>query len=343
MKNLDLGSLLAMPELESYTAQIKDQLLLAVQTDNQQLKGSLEQIVSADAKRLRPILLIASAASNGGKISVHTLRACAAIELIHLGSLVHDDLIDNAKTRHNLPTVNKAQGSGQAVIVGDFLLARASYLAAGIGPDAAQLLADAVTSLCDGQSRELADQYNVGRTTSSLLRAINGKTASLISAACKLGGLCGGLNMKQQLSLASYGTAFGMAYQLIDDILDVLSSDKLYRKPVMVDINQGIYTLPLIKTWQATSDKKLKPKLSKNTKISQDYLAAFLLSGDGINQTINLVKHYNEEAARSLEEFGSTPIVEGLRALPARYLEWAFGNLITEPYTGAARPLLKDS
>src|SRR5581483_12144155 len=163
------------------------------------------------------------------------------------GSLCHDDVIDEALTRRGVETVNARWGNLIAILAGDFLLARASEIAAGLGTEVAGLLAGTIARLCQGQTLEIQAAFDVKRTETAYMAAIAGKTASLMSAACRIGALTSGQSRDRIDALTSFGHAFGMAFQICVDILDLVGTDESLGKPAGLDMVAGVYTLPVIR------------------------------------------------------------------------------------------------
>src|SRR5207248_4313053 len=139
-------------------------------------------LILAGGKRVRPLFAIASATAGDTQVTDDVVQGGVAVELVHLGSLYHDDVIDEAATRRTVDSVNARWGNLVAILAGDFLLARASEIAACLGPEVSALLAATIGKLCEGEVRELRDVYQVTRTEEAYLAAIAGKTASLMSA-----------------------------------------------------------------------------------------------------------------------------------------------------------------
>src|SRR5688500_17976200 len=188
-------------------------------------------LVSAGGKRIRPALTAAAALAGGSTVSDDVVQGGISVELVHIGSLYHDDVMDEADSRRGVQSVNSRWGNLRAILAGDFLLAKASEIAASLGTEVAGLLAATIGVLCEGEVVELDDAYDVARTEASYLRAIEGKTASLLSTACRIGGIVGGLDRPDIERLTSFGLAYGMAFQIVDDVLDVVASDEQLGKP----------------------------------------------------------------------------------------------------------------
>ena len=178
-------------------ARIEKALREAAKTDDDFLTEVASHLIPAGGKRLRPAFLIASALSldvEGDKaesLTEEMVRGGVAVELVHLGSLYHDDVMDEAETRRGIEAVNHRWGNLTAILAGDFLLAKASELAAALGTEVAELLAATIGRLCEGQVRELQLIYDVSRSEEQYLQAISGKTAALYATSCRIGGIVG--------------------------------------------------------------------------------------------------------------------------------------------------------
>lgn len=325
MSKLNISELLRLPDLADYLKLIDQQLFAEINTNNSYIKQPAIRLINAGGKRLRPALLIAVA--NLGDVNVEKIvKLSAAVELVHLASLVHDDIIDGADIRWNKPTVNALEGSNHAIIVGDYLFAKANLIAASLGQAEGKIMAKVITELCDGQSMELADQYNLNRSTKSLLNAINGKTAALMATSCKLGGLTAGLNSKQLKASEDYGHYFGLAFQLVDDLLDLVSTTKLYGKPVGSDIVDGIYSLPVILGLRTSAAPEIK-NIIADYQIKSD-LAEILIQCGAITKTMKEITKYNLLASKSALILNN----KELRDFPDNYLKYVIENLVAAKY-----------
>lgn len=327
MGSFDFAGSLGISNLSEYQKLVDGELAKVLITNNAYLKLPLKQLKSKKSKRLRSTLVIATVLCLGKAIDEVVIRACVAVELLHLASLVHDDILDNADLRSGQPSLS-SQGLNQAIIVGDYLFALATRQAAQIDPLISQEITKAYTSMCYGQALELADQFNLKRTESDLLKAIEGKTAALISAALLIGGLCAEARPSQLKALAQYGLNFGISFQLIDDLMDLLSSQKILGKPTANDIKQGIYTLPLIFAFNNQDSTANKKMLAQPTElITQD-----LISNGSIQKSIKLIESYNKSAIVSLAKLSKLSHRAELAKLPATYWHWAFHNQVLPIY-----------
>jgi len=206
-------------------------------------------LVEAGGKRIRPTLTLCatySATHADRPVSDDAVTGAVAVELVHLGSLYHDDVIDEAETRRGVPSVNARWSNIVAILSGDFLLARASSLAASLGAGVAGLLADTIGELCRGQVLELQHLFDVGRSEEAYSSCIEGKTAALFATAARVGGMVSEVDEPTLDALTTYGLHLGMCFQVVDDVLDLTATDEALGKPTGQDLIEGIYTLPVI-------------------------------------------------------------------------------------------------
>ncbi|MEV4469700.1 polyprenyl synthetase family protein [Nonomuraea sp. NPDC049504] len=204
-------------------------------------------VVAAGGKRLRPAMTLAASLALGKTPDRRVITAAACIELIHAGSLVHDDLIDRASERRGARTLNAELGDGKALVIGDFMLARAGLAAiVNLSRPVAEVLAAAVVQLAEGQYLETAGLFDTGRTRESALRSITGKTAALFRASCLVAAVCAHAPAEDRARMATYGEKFGLIFQVLDDLLDLTATSAQLGKPTGNDLRQGVYSLPLL-------------------------------------------------------------------------------------------------
>ena len=247
---MPVGSpLLALASMRTDRERVERALRDAVRTPDAYLNEIALHLIVAGGKRLRPALAIVGAQSvDDGVVSDDVIRGGIACELVHLGSLYHDDVMDEAETRRGVETVNARWGNLQAILAGDFLLARASEIAASLGTEVAGLLARTIARLCEGQIEELRHTYDVARSVPSYLLSIEGKTASLFATAARIGAIVAGHERAHVEAVTNYGTAYGMVFQIVDDVLDVIATDEELGKRAGHDMEEGVYTLPVLLT-----------------------------------------------------------------------------------------------
>ncbi len=202
--------------------------------------------LAAGGKRLRPLLVFACAGAAGAPADA-VVRAAVAVELIHMATLVHDDLLDGATMRRGRETVASSHGADAAVQVGDYLFAQAfAELAGADEPAAIEVLALSALDLSQGELAQGRAAFDVALSERAYLDRVRRKTASLFAAACRLGAMLGGGSAEAQQSLTDYGEAVGMAFQIFDDILDVTGASAVTGKRRGADLRDGTVTLPMI-------------------------------------------------------------------------------------------------
>lgn len=247
VSGVSLLELLDLPGLDGHLARVDAALAEAVSVHDPFLAEVASHLVRAGGKRLRPALVVASALAVGADVDARVVDGGVAVELVHLGSLYHDDVIDDADARRGVVSVNARWGNLVAILTGDFLLARASEIAASLGTEVAGLLARTIGRLCEGEIAQLECQFDPSRSEEAYLRAIGGKTASLLSTACRIGGLVTGQPRPWIEALTEYGQAFGMVFQICDDIRDLVATEDNLGKPAGHDMVEGTYTLPVLR------------------------------------------------------------------------------------------------
>lgn len=210
------------------------------------LAGPCRRIVYSPGRRLRPALTIACAELMGPADPTAVVGMAAAVELMHCATLVHDDVIDGAHSRRGVDTINAFEGTATAIVSGDVLIAAALGLAGEFGNQAVGILTQTLSALCAGQAIEEQLRYDVSATPAQVLNAAELKTGSLLRAACLLGGLAAGLDDDLSQALGRYGAAVGVCLQMVDDVLDVVSTELLLGKPVASDVSHGVMSLPIV-------------------------------------------------------------------------------------------------
>ena len=240
---------IGIPSLPGDLGRVEDRLGASVRADDRFLGDVAGHLLAAGGKRLRPTLALCAGYAASGletPASDDVVTGAASVELVHLGSLYHDDVIDEAETRRGVPSVNARWSNIVAILAGDYLLAQASSLAASLGADIAALLAATIGELCRGQVLELQHLFDVTRTEESYLSSIEGKTASLMATASRVGAMVSGVSADSLDALTQFGHHLGLCFQVVDDVLDVTRTDAELGKPAGNDVHEGVYTLPVI-------------------------------------------------------------------------------------------------
>ena len=310
----DLFSL-SVPETE--LDRLEEQLRTMVVRGDPFLDEIATHLIAAGGKRLRPALTLAAASLSGRPASEGTLLGGVAVELVHLASLYHDDVMDEAPRRRNVVSVNARWGNLLAIVAGDFLLARSAEIAASLGTEIAGLLAATLARLCEGQVAEVKAAYQPGRTEEEYLYAIANKTAALMATACRIGALTAGLDPARTDALTTYGECFGMVFQIRDDVLDVIASEEELGKPPGQDLAEGIYTLPV---QRALNDRRvaleLAPLLGKPLEgVELGRARELIASTDAVAESATVARGYVDEALAAAARLGEGVVPAALAKL----------------------------
>ncbi len=255
-------------------------------------------------KRMRPVFLLLSGSSCGEITESHLLCA-ASLEMIHTATLIHDDVLDEADTRHHIPTANSRWGNKVSVLLGDYLFTHAFHLASFSGSTAAmRILAVASNRVCAGEMRQNAWVGNFDLTEDEYLKIISEKTAELCSCGCRLGALLSGADETTVARFEAYGRNLGIAFQIIDDILDLVGHPTNVGKTLGTDITNKKPTLPVIHSL-ANLDDARRSKLTgllDSGEASVEDVMPFLLSTDSIDFARDFAATYANRAAEFSNE-----------------------------------------
>jgi heptaprenyl diphosphate synthase len=314
---VNVVELLGLPALEDQLKRLEPLLVESVVTGDGFLDEVTTHLLAAGGKRLRPVLALATATSGSRDATREDLLGAVAVELVHLASLYHDDVMDEATVRRNVESVNARFGNLVAIVAGDFLLARSAEIAAGLGTEIAGLLAATLGELCRGQVAEVHAAFQVGRTEASYSDAIAGKTASLMATSCRIGALTGGLARDEVEAFTRFGRYFGMIFQVRDDILDVIGTEAELGKPAGQDLAEGIYTLPvLLALADPAVGPELRPLLGQPLGQPERDKARSIVAGSGaICQSVLVARRYAELAAEAAVLGPSAELTVGFAGL----------------------------
>jgi heptaprenyl diphosphate synthase len=248
MESNEIKKIIPFDDIWNNLEVLESRLLEVSSSSNEYLTSISQYLIKAGGKRFRPI--VTSLAGKFGKekdnIS-NIIDAGVCVELIHIGSLYHDDVIDNATTRRGVESSNSKWNSTLSILAGDYLLARSSELAAeNLGLESVKLLASTYAELVEGQTNELNLAFNFDQNIDDYLNVIEGKTASLIRTSARLGALASSSDSDVIEALSAWGWNCGIIFQISDDILDLTSDSATLGKPAGNDILEGTYTLPVL-------------------------------------------------------------------------------------------------
>ena len=246
MDSNELSNIIPIPSLWDNLEKLEKRLFEVTVSEDTYLTEISQYLMEAGGKRFRPIIsLLAGELGTENKDKV--IDAGISVELIHLGSLYHDDVIDEATTRRGVESTNRKWNATLAILAGDYLLARSSELAAdNLGLESVKLLASTYAELVVGQTKEVQFSFDTKHGTDDYLEVISGKTASLIRTSAKLGAMASNSSPELIESISSWAWHSGIIFQITDDILDLNSDTETLGKPAGNDILEGTYTLPVL-------------------------------------------------------------------------------------------------
>ncbi|WP_432983722.1 polyprenyl synthetase family protein [Dactylosporangium sp. CA-233914] len=274
-----VGLTLADPELErSVSAILRDVeavLIDSVHSANPMVTEAARHLVDAGGKRVRP-LLVGLAAQFGDPSAPEVVTAGAVVELTHLATLYHDDVMDEALVRRGAPSANSRWGNALAILVGDYLFSRAAELAAELGVEAVKIQASTFSRLVHGQIAETAGPLDGEDAIRHYLRVLEHKTGSLISTSARFGAMFGGCTPEQVEALATFAETFGIAFQLSDDLIDIASDELQSGKTPGTDLREGVPTLPVLYALASSDDDAASVRL-------RDILAAGPVTDDALH------------------------------------------------------------
>ncbi|PSL41977.1 heptaprenyl diphosphate synthase [Planomicrobium soli] len=286
------------PELEM----IEKELEQAVDSNSHLLNDASLHLLQAGGKRIRPVFVLL--AGKFGNYNIEVMKQVAVpLELIHMASLVHDDVIDDSEMRRGQPTVKAQWNNSVAMYTGDFILARAlEYITKVDVPNVHDILSRTMIEVCRGEIIQIEDKYKLDQNMRDYLRRIKRKTALLISSSCELGALVSGTDEKTAAHLRRFGYFIGMSFQIIDDILDFTSTDEELGKPAGSDFIQGNITLPIL---FARKDKDiyqlLKESLYKElTDEERLYIVKRIRNSPAIKESKAISERYLNKALKEL-------------------------------------------
>jgi heptaprenyl diphosphate synthase len=288
--------------------------------DDPFLNEVASHLIEAGGKRLRPALALTAASLAETGVSRETLLGGVSVELVHLASLYHDDVMDEATRRRSVDSVNARWGNLVAIVAGDFLLARSAEIAASLGPEVAGLLAATLARLCQGQVAEVRAAFQIDRDEKDYLGAIANKTAALMSTACRVGALTAELDRTQVDDVTAFGEYFGMVFQIRDDVLDVIATEEELGKTPGQDLSEGIYTLPVQRALQdRVHGPRLRDLLGKPlTEHERDTARALVAASPGITDASDMAREFAQLAADAASRLGDNPVVEPFSTLSVR-------------------------
>ncbi len=311
---MNAAEALRLPGIELALEKVEASLARATAGEDPFLAEVASHLVNAGGKRLRPALVLAAAqvCGSGPDPSEGVIEGAVAVELVHLGSLYHDDVMDEATSRRGVMSANAKWGNLVAILAGDFLLARASEIAASLGTEVAALLARTIGKLCEGEVGQMRFAFDVTRSEESYVASIAGKTASLMATASRVGGVTFGAGPVEVEALTDYGFSLGMTFQIWDDVKDLISTEDELGKPAGHDMVEGTYTLPVLRALSVPGvGDDLRAILGGPLDtVSRDKARDLVLSTSAIDSSIDTAREWAARAEAALEPLRDSPAGE---------------------------------
>ena len=295
----------AAQDMEAVDRQLREQLRSRIPA----ISELATHIIESGGKRLRPTMVVLAAKACGYSGTDH-INLAVIIEFVHTATLLHDDVVDESVKRRGRPTANTLWGNNLSVLVGDFLYSRAFEMMVEVGHmRVMELLAKATNVIAEGEVQQSLNRGNPDIPESEYIQVITHKTARLFSAAAELGAVAAQLGDDHRNSISSYGLHLGIAYQLLDDLLDYRGEAALIGKNIGDDLAEGQPTLPLIRsleTGNADQRQQLRQAITDPGSIPLESVVEIIESGDAIAYTARRAQEHADLAKLALAEFPET-------------------------------------
>ncbi len=299
--------------LQRYEGELKEvekELVNIFQSDAALIPTIGSYIISSGGKRLRPLFLLMCSDLAGYKGYKRVILA-AVIEALHTASLLHDDVVDEAELRRGKKSANRIWGNQTVILLGDYLYAKALHISvAQESLPIMEALSRATYQMAEGEILQLMKTGDPTITFEDYIRIITGKTAGLITAACRIAGILAKLSNEKLQALTDFGYHIGVAFQMVDDILDYVAEEKALGKTLGKDLMEGKITLPLIELLKKADEKEEIVTILKKDNFSDEDLAKilnYLNKYNCISSSMQIAKNYVEKAKDSLKVFPDSP------------------------------------
>ncbi len=255
-------------------------------------------------KRLRPALLLLTARACGRVVPAHHVLG-AVVEMIHTATLVHDDVLDDASVRRHLPTVNAAWGNQASILLGDYLFTHAFHLSSTLGDaETCRLIGAATNRVCEGELHQITERGNLALGEPDYFAIIDAKTAELTACCCRLGARYSGMRAEVEERLTAYGRALGVAFQIADDLLDLIGEERATGKSLGTDLEQQKLTLPLLRLLQQAPPERaarVQQLLRSPGNHKREALSPYLADSDALDYARERAWVYAAQARAELE------------------------------------------
>ena len=304
--------------LEAGLERVEEELVAAVAHTDPIAKVTTRHLIDAGGKRIRPTLVLLCA-QLGEAATDEVIKSAVVVELTHIGTLYHDDVMDNAPKRRGVDSAHEIWGNNVAILTGDLLFARASQLVSKLGQKALTLQADTFERLCLGQLNETVGPAEGQDVIEHYLSVLSDKTGSLISASAELGVLFSGADQALREPVRKYGEAIGVAFQLIDDVIDIYSDGKTSGKTPGTDLRAGVPTLPVLYLRQDAEHDPASAKLVEIIDGGLDDDAALnqvleqMRKHPATERAFQEAKRWADQAIAALKDLPEGPVREALK------------------------------
>lgn len=299
----DLQSLVRIPRIWDSLTRVEERLLEAAAANDPYLTKIAQHLLLAGGKRFRPLLALL-AAEFGEPDGHRPVEAGVAVELIHVGSLYHDDVIDEADLRRGAASANANWDNTVAILAGDFLMARASEVAAThLSQESVRLLAATYADLVEGQTRELQLDFDLDHGLDEYEQVIGGKTASLIRTSARLGAIAGDAPPETVEALSLWAWEVGMVFQIADDALDLVATEEVLGKPAGSDIREGKFTMPVLAALSGPEGERVRRLLASPRPYPDQTIGEVIevvRSGGHVDAALAQASHRLQTAASAL-------------------------------------------
>lgn len=274
--------------------------------DSDTFNDLVRPLIAAGGKRLRAKLCLLIA-GNTAPQAVHRIAISSAIEMLHLATLIHDDVLDQANLRRGVETIHCSKGNKVAILSGDYLFAKTfAMISRTKNIECLQIFTRVIIALVEGEFFQMEDIGSLGQTKERYLLKIQKKTADFIEAASELGAVLGGYNKYDINLFRDFGHAVGMLFQITDDIMDYRGKEEETGKPVGKDLREGVVTFPILAVTTAENMEALQKELD-NVMKGEDpsYLLQYVKENGGIEATLALAAEYGDKATVALDKLPS--------------------------------------
>lgn len=281
------------------------------------VEGYISYVCEKGGKRLRPVLALLAGGATG-KISSSHVDLAVIVELIHVATLVHDDIMDGAELRRDQPTANAKWGNAISVLLGDCLFSHALRLATGFSnTDICRRIADAAAEVCSGEIIQTQRRYDLKLSIADYYRIIEMKTAALFSVACELGAFISEASPAVISALKTFGAKVGTAYQIYDDILDLAGTEEETGKTLGTDIRKGKFTLPVLLLMQSKDldINGLRDLLLQEENVDEEKLSEMIDRAGALQGAVQVALRMLNEAKEALAVVPTNRYVNGLQAI----------------------------